>query len=277
MLFDYNLGNTILKINEPIYNKQQNRSRIINTINTPKGGLKPSKRENVSSKIMDMLVDLLLNRKLLPGDKLPTEPELASILGVGRNSVREALKMLGSFGVIEIKRGVGTFISKSLNPSAFNPLILSLIYNQEQQKEFLELRYFFEVAAVDLAINRMEDKTIAKLDSINQKIHKEAIQLEIDNSKVRALDFDFHNALLAATNNPFFIRLGEAMYKLFYSSIGSIKFDQAIDTYKNHEMIIKSIKEKDVESLRKTIWDSLIFWSEYVGDSNNEPQKQTSE
>lgn len=226
---------------------------------------------------MDMLVDLLLNRKLLPGDKLPTEPELAAILGVGRNSVREALKMLGSFGVIEIKRGVGTFISKSLNPSAFNPLILSLIYNQEQQQEFLELRYFFEVAAVDLAINRMEDKTIAKLDSINQKIYKEAVQFEIDNNKVRALDFDFHNALLAATNNPFFIRLGEAMYKLFYSSIGSIRFDQAIDTYKNHEMIIKSIKSKDVESLRKTIWDSLIFWSEYLGGSNNDHHEQTPE
>lgn len=60
--------------------------------------MKPLNRESVSSSIMNMITNYLLSKELKPGDKLPTESEFVQQLGVGRNSVREAIKMLSSRG-----------------------------------------------------------------------------------------------------------------------------------------------------------------------------------
>ena len=63
--------------------------------------LEPLDRQPVASTITNLLIRSLLSKQLKPGDKLPTESELAQTLKVGRNSVREAIKMLSSLGVIK--------------------------------------------------------------------------------------------------------------------------------------------------------------------------------
>ena len=78
------------------------------------GSLKPLNREPISASILNMITESILSGRLKPGDKLPTELELSNKLNVSRNSVREAIKMLSSLGVIEVKRGAGTFITQSL-------------------------------------------------------------------------------------------------------------------------------------------------------------------
>ena len=90
--------------------------------------IRPLNRESVTSSIINRLTDLLISGELKPGDKLPTEMELAEQLGVGRNSVREAIKMLSYLGVIEIRRGIGTFVANSMPESVVNPLILGLVF-----------------------------------------------------------------------------------------------------------------------------------------------------
>ncbi|MGB5746958.1 MAG: GntR family transcriptional regulator, partial [Desulfobacterales bacterium] len=92
--------------------------------------LKSIKRKPISAEILHMITDNILAGNLKPGDKLPTEFELAESLGVGRNSVREAIKILHSMGVIEVKMGAGTFITRSMNGSILEPLILSLAFEQ---------------------------------------------------------------------------------------------------------------------------------------------------
>ena len=87
-------------------------------------------RRPISQMIMDLFTKYLLSRQLKPGDKLPTEFELAEKLGVGRHSVREAIKMLSSIGIIEIRKGAGTFIASTMKSSVLNPLILSLVFEQ---------------------------------------------------------------------------------------------------------------------------------------------------
>ena len=67
--------------------------------------LKPLEPESISSTVVDLIMNYLLSGDLKPGDKLPTEHEFAKQLGVGRNSIREAIKMLSSIGVVKVKRG----------------------------------------------------------------------------------------------------------------------------------------------------------------------------
>ncbi|MDD3942171.1 MAG: GntR family transcriptional regulator, partial [Sphaerochaetaceae bacterium] len=88
------------------------------------------KRESVPSSIANMIIDYITAKKLKPGDQLPTEQEFMTYLGVGRNSVREAIKMLSFLGVVEIRKGIGSYISDSISSSALNPLVLSLAFEQ---------------------------------------------------------------------------------------------------------------------------------------------------
>jgi GntR family transcriptional repressor for pyruvate dehydrogenase complex len=114
------------------------------------GSIRPLNREPVSSSIMNLITDYILSKDLKPGDKLPTESEFSQQLGVGRNSVREAIKMLSSLGVIEIKRGLGTFIAKSISPTIVNPLILALAFEQGTSREIFELRLLIDTGAAEL-------------------------------------------------------------------------------------------------------------------------------
>ena len=77
--------------------------------------LKRIKSESVVQQIIDSLVDAMIRKELRPGDQIPTEMELAEKLGVGRNSVREAIKILVYFGVLEIRRAEGTYVCEGFS------------------------------------------------------------------------------------------------------------------------------------------------------------------
>jgi len=98
---------------------------------------------NRSSEIVKQIKRLLLNGTLKPGNRLPTEAELSEVLGVSRTPVREAVKILESIGVIEIKRGEGMFITKKPSNFSLNPLIFSLIKHNESLDKLIELRQHF--------------------------------------------------------------------------------------------------------------------------------------
>ena len=82
--------------------------------------------------VIDNIKSVLINKKIAPGDLLPSEQAMAEGLGVGRGSVREALKILDAFGIVEIIHGDGTYIATSANKKIFDPLIYSLIIAQQQ-------------------------------------------------------------------------------------------------------------------------------------------------
>ncbi len=72
--------------------------------------LKKLNSESVVQQVINCLTDAIIHKELRPGDKIPTEMELAQTLGVGRNSIREAIKILVYLGVLEIRRAEGTFV-----------------------------------------------------------------------------------------------------------------------------------------------------------------------
>ena len=76
--------------------------------------------------VINALTDAMINRELRPGDKIPTEGEMAENMGVGRNSIREAIKILVYLGVLEIRRAEGTFVCEGFSESMIDPMICLL-------------------------------------------------------------------------------------------------------------------------------------------------------
>lgn len=229
--------------------------------------LEPLNRQPVASTITNLLTRSLLSKQLKPGDKLPTESELAQTLRVGRNSVREAIKMLSSLGVIEIRRGVGTFIPTSLTASVLHPLVMSLVYRLGTSMELWELRVLVDAGVVELAIQKASSEDLLALEQANERIRRALDADPLDTGLVRDLDLAFHRCLVHATHNPLVAELGEAIYSLFFASIErSIAGDPA-SAYQNHQLIIDAIKNKRSDEARHLVTRSLSHWIAILNES----------
>ena len=116
------------------------------------GYLKSLKSESVVQRVINCLTDAMVNKELKPGDKLPTEPELAAASGVARTSVREATKILTYMGVLESRRAEGTFVTQGFQESMIDPMVYGIILNQgDDFKSLMELRQITEEGILRLA------------------------------------------------------------------------------------------------------------------------------
>ena len=213
--------------------------------------IKPLRRESISTYIVNLIIKYLLQRKLNPGDQLPTEQEFADQLNVGRNSVREAVKMLASLGIVEIRRGIGTFVASSLPESAINPLILSLVFESGTNQELAELRYLFEIGLAELVVQKATPADIERLVEANEKLGKALLDDPIDHEKITDLNIDFHRQIMRITRNKYIERMGIAVYTLYRTSSEKVfREEKFIDIeYDYHNRLIDLIKKGDARGI----------------------------
>lgn len=214
------------------------------------------KRPSVANGIMQLIFDALLQSEIRPGDLLPSETELSEQLGVGKSSVREAIKMLSAIGVVESIQGEGTYIRTSVDESAVNPLIYQMVFMQETNEHIFELRYVFEPAYVQLAMEKATPEDI-------QMIRDAAIALEEKvhlNKQTAKDDIAFHEAILNATHNPLVIRIGRTILQLFEASIQKSMMSIPQQAISDHTSILHAFESKDSYLLHKAVITSFEGW-----------------
>lgn len=226
--------------------------------------IRPLNRKSIPSLIIERITELIISKKLKPGDQLPTELELAQQLGVGRNSLREAIKILSYLGVVEIRRGIGTFIAESMSTSVMDPLIMALIIEQKTSKEIIELRLLIDTAAAEIVIQKASDEDVNRVEAVNNQLRKEASKNPVNSRKLKDLDIRFHETLLELTNNNLLTKIGKSIYTLFLASIEKTVEADPIRAVKNHQLVIDAIKKRDKLLLRKIMSESLSYWIDYI-------------
>ena len=118
----------------------------------------PIASKSVVDRIIDEITSAIIDGSLKPGDKIPTEMELCESFQVGRNSVREAIKILEAFGVVYIKRAEGTFVSSSFNKRMLDSMLYGLILQKESTDDIVELRRVFDIGVWFAAFEKMNDE-----------------------------------------------------------------------------------------------------------------------
>lgn len=116
-------------------------------------------RDNISKTIIDSITDALLDGRLKPGDKIPTELEFSRTLGVGRNVVREAIKVLEAFGVVEIRRSEGTFITTAGAQNTLNSMIYGRILSSNMA-ELIDFKLSLLNTLLYMAIEKGTDSEL---------------------------------------------------------------------------------------------------------------------
>jgi GntR family transcriptional regulator, transcriptional repressor for pyruvate dehydrogenase complex len=160
----------------------------------------PLDRRKVYEQIAEQLLAQIGSRRLKPGDALPSERELTQSFGVGRSSIREALRMLESRGVITTANGGAFVVADAANPLESSLRLLFALDDQAGMHDLFELRRILECEAAALAAERHSEAHLAEMDAA---IEAMAASLEAsghDQSFIEA-DLRFHLALANATGN----------------------------------------------------------------------------
>ncbi|RDS91350.1 FadR/GntR family transcriptional regulator [Pseudomonas fluorescens] len=143
------------------------------------------------------------------GERLPTEPELASELGISRNTVREAMRVLAFSGLIEIRQGDGSYLRSMTDPLGAMRALSHCTLEQAQ-----ETRQILEVEAVGLAAVR---RTEADLTALHEALKASAVLYHGDLEAYISADLLFHKRLVDAAHNP---ALSE-LYQYFSAIVGA--------------------------------------------------------
>lgn len=226
--------------------------------------LTPINKENVVDQVIKSITDSIISGKYKAGMKLPNEYELIEELQISRNSLREAMKILSAMGIVEIKRGDGTYICTQMNPSIFDTAIYGIIYDLSTDEELLELRQIVDEEIVRLAMKKVTDEELKQLYENTGNL-EQAILTE-DYESAKNLDFAFHISLIDICKNGFFSRMMKGVYNIFEHSItNTITYRKEMsNVVKYHRQILECIEKKDVENVSNVIEDSLSVWKEQI-------------
>jgi DNA-binding FadR family transcriptional regulator len=161
------------------------------------------------------IMDLILERELEAGDPLPTENELSAVLGVGRNTLRESLKVLQALGVIEIRHGFGMFVA----PNNFDALAdgltfrgrLSLRHHGQEALQLVDVRQALESGLIARAMDLM---TAERLAAVEESVLRMEALAGAGENLVEA-DDEFHRALFEPLNNELLVSLLGVFWRVY--------------------------------------------------------------
>jgi DNA-binding FadR family transcriptional regulator len=202
--------------------------------------------------VQDELKRYIIENNLRPGAPLPSEGDLAERLGVGRNSVREAVKALEALGIIEVKVGSGLFVRGfSLDP-LLNNLTDLMLADVELLSEIREARRFLEIGMIDHVIDAVDERQLAHLRSILKEWRESASDRGYSAEHDRA----FHQAVWDNLNNRFVSgileRFWESQRRSLEQGINPGPSDPVAHV-KLHVAIYEAIRRRDGVAMRTAI------------------------
>jgi GntR family transcriptional regulator, transcriptional repressor for pyruvate dehydrogenase complex len=216
--------------------------------------LNPVSTERVSDVIAERLTSAIRDGTLQPGDRLPTEAELAREFQVGRTSVREGLQKLRAHGLIESRKGLGAFVTA---PPSRDPLAEFARWTASDPaaiEQLVEARVALETLAAALAAVRATEAEISELERLNVE-HRNAEET----ADLVATDQAFHAAIMAAARNRFV----SGAYDVLIAELTAFREKKLAPPWasdrsvKGHAAIVRAIRGHEPRAAREAMAEHL--------------------
>jgi GntR family transcriptional repressor for pyruvate dehydrogenase complex len=169
-------------------------------------------REGPLAEITRKLLDYLLSGAIQPGTKIPSERQLADGLGVGRSAVREAVKSLSLLGLLDVRQGDGTYLTRSGSDLLPRVIDLGLLLEEPRIMDLVEARAEIEILVAGLAAARADNSDIAALRARLEAM--KAANAATDVEAYVEADIGFHMAIAEASGNTIFVNLLRSLRSL---------------------------------------------------------------
>ncbi len=224
----------------------------------------PIKPKKVSSQIADQIRASILAGDFSPGEKLPPERELAEMFGVSRPSVREALNMLASSGLVMSYQGGGTVVLSLMETTAGHPLSELIRGKQERALDVIEVRKGIESWTAYYAAERALPEDIRRMEEIVGAMKRNLKEL----TPSEDLDANLHILIARATHNVVWLHLMQSLFdamKEFQQGVWRAVYVTGDDhhlLYEHHRSIFEAIKSRNPEAARDLMLMHLSFAEE---------------
>lgn len=210
----------------------------------------------------DILTMITIEKRFLPGDKLPNENELSEALEISRTTLREAIRILATNGILEIQRGRGTYVSKNLDVEsarALEPLVAAKM----SARDIYEMRLIFEPEAAYLAAQRATELERKRIVSLGKQVEAK-ILAGADRTTVEQA---FHKSIAKATHNEFMTQLMPVIYKgIDKGVVLSVNNPQVIQsTLADHRLIMDFLECGNAEGARNAMRIHILHAIDQMG------------
>jgi GntR family transcriptional repressor for pyruvate dehydrogenase complex len=196
-------------------------------------------------------IERLILQKLQPGDKLPSERELAELLQVSRSSIRDAIRSLELMGLVEPRQGAGTIVRELSAESLVNPFANALKRRQELVSELLDFRKMLEPPLAARAATHASPDEISEMEEILQRqegtlSHGEAAIAE---------DAEFHYSIALASGNSIVLKVLDILMDLLRDTRErSLQLKGRPErSLAGHRRILAAIKRHDAEAAKNAM------------------------
>lgn len=221
----------------------------------------PIKPKKVSAQIAEQIRASILGGEFAPGDKLPPERELAEMFGVSRPSVREALNLLASSGLVMSYQGGGTVVKSLVETSSSNPLSELIRVQQDRALEVIEVRKSMESWTSFYAAQRALPDDIRRMDEIIAGMELNLVKRQPSED----LDANLHIVIARATHNIVWLHLMQTLFdamKEFQQTVWRAVYLTHEDhqlLFEHHRAIVQAIKARDPQAARDAMVLHLTF------------------
>lgn len=226
--------------------------------------------QSIVNKIVDNITNAIINGEINPGDKIPTEAELSESMGAGRNSVREAIKILEAYGVVHIKRAEGTFVSQEYDSKMLYPVLYGIILQKDSSDQIVEFRKVMDVGLLQLAVDKLKanEFEMGKLEAIEQamkELEQQALAKEPDVRSLYEADLNFHMAIVGITENVMLRSVCNYVDKITRRSrmttIDKIFMAGEVEAFLDmHRKILRLLQDKDSNAISEVVDEHYKYW-----------------
>lgn len=211
-----------------------------------------------NSPLTDVVIDRIKAyidaNDLLPGDRLPGERELAGALGVSRNVMREATRVLQATGLLEVQRGNGIFVSEVNFAGMTKHFGFGIKRQPNLMNNLIEARILFEKGILDMVGPSITPEQIAWLEEAN-------VPLTADMTWQEAVDIDleFHRRLVEMTANPILMEYVSLLIR-FFEDAAVVSPEEATGPVQDHCEIIEALRQGDINQAKTSLERGIRRW-----------------
>lgn|SRR5699024_6683321 len=209
-------------------------------------------QKRLSDHIADDIISMIsIEKRFKPGDQLPNENALSEELNISRTTLRESIRILVANGVLEIKRGRGTFVKENFDETHTMKSLHNLSHTRMGAKDLYEMRLIFEPEAAYYATIRATDAELQRILEYGEQIEQK-IKLGLDRTDVEQR---FHKSISKATHNEFMDKLMPVIFQAIDTGVAlSQESERATeDTLNDHKMIMEFMEARNAEGARSAM------------------------
>lgn len=203
----------------------------------------------VSDRIAQQILNLIATEEIRPGDRLPSERDLAALLGVSRPSVREAVKTLEAQGRLHVRHGQGVFVAA---PQSQRDLRAALAQQEVTLGELFAMREVLEVPAAGWAATARRDGRIAAASAALDELNGASSLDPPDFAQLQRLDAAFHMRIVEAADNRFLQQTLGVLQEMLATSMETTLLvpGRLAKSRAEHDRILDALKRGDSTAAR---------------------------